>query len=175
MKVLVVYYSRTGTTKKAAETIAAALHNAGVTDVDIERIGAPGERKGMLGWLRAGRDATLKRATAIDPVKADLPSYDRVVIGTPIWAFTCATPVRTFCEQHGRDARQVAFFCTMGGGGDQGAFREMEVLCGRAPVATLALRERHVKQDDQGKFLDRAKEFGETIVSTAPGKPPDKP
>jgi len=166
MNTLVIHYSRTGTTSKAAEAIADALRDAGCDNVESEEIVETRSRKGVLGYLGAGRDATLKRTAVIEPIQADVGSFDIVAIGTPVWAFTCATPVRAFCDQHGKEARQVAFFCTMGGSGDKGAFRDMESLCGKAPVATLALTERHVKQNDQEKFLDKVKGFAEGIAST---------
>ncbi len=164
MNALVVYYSRTGVTRKAAEAIGEALRNVGADNVQIEEITEPKSRKGALGWLMAGRDATLKRPAAIQPIKADVGSFDVIVIGTPVWAFTCATPVRTFCQEHGREAKQVAFFCTMGGTGDKRALREMEALCAKPPLATLALIDRQVKQDDPEEFLDKVKAFAETIA-----------
>jgi len=143
MNALVTYYSRTGTTRKTAQAIADALRDAGCDNVQSEEIVETRSRKGVFGFLGAGRDATLKRTAVIEPLQADVGSFDIVAIGTPVWAFTCATPVRAFCDQHGREAKQVAFFCTMG--------------------ATLALIERHVKRDDQEKFLDEVKAFAETI------------
>ena len=166
MNVLVIYYSRTGATRKAAETIGEALRAAGSDQVEIEEIIETKSRKGALGWLGAGRDATLKRAAAIEPIEADVGSFDVVAIGTPVWAFTCATPVRTFCEQHGTAAKQVAFFCTMGGSGDKGAFQDMESLCGQAPAATLALIDRHVKAGREEQFLAKVRELAQAIAST---------
>jgi len=168
MNTLVIYYSRTGVTRKVAQAIGEALRNVGADSVEIEEITEPKSRKGALGWLMAGKDATLKRPATIHPIKADLASFDVVVIGTPVWAFSCATPVRTFCDQHGREAKQVAFFCTMGGSGDKGAFREMQALCAKRPLATLALIDRQVKQDDSEDFLHKVKAFAETIAAYDP-------
>jgi len=165
MNVLVVYYSRTGMTRKAGEAIADALREAGCQSVEIEEIVEPKSRKGAVGFLGAGRDATLKRPAVIEPIKADVSSFDLVVIGTPVWAFTCATPVRTFCEKHGTEAHQVAFYCTMGGSGDRQTFQAVESLCGRPPVATLALIDRHVKANRDEDFLAKVREFAKAIVS----------
>lgn len=166
MKVLVIYYSRTGVTRKAAEAIGETLRNLGVNNVEIEEIVETRSRKGVLGFLGAGRDATLKRAAVIEPIEADVGSFDVVVIGTPVWAFTCATPVRTFCDRHGKEAKQVAFYCTMGGSGDKGAFREMESLCGKAPLATLALIDKKVRKDHEQEFVGKVRQFAEAIAGT---------
>ena len=63
MKPLVVFYSRTGTTKKVAETISSILK------CDVEEVFDTKNRAGVLGWLRSGRDAGSKKLTAIDKAK----------------------------------------------------------------------------------------------------------
>jgi len=164
MKVLMVYYSRTGVTRKATDKIAELLREAGV-EVKAEEIGEAKRRGGFRGWLGWIRDATRRRTAPIEPVEADLTAYDLVAVGTPVWAWSASTPVRTFCDSHGGKAKQVAFYCTMGGSGDKGAFKAMEELCGKTPVATLALIERHVRKDDEEKFLAKAKEFAVKIAA----------
>ena len=49
--ILCVYYSRTGMTKKAMETVAAAL------GAEVIRLKDDVERRGWVGWLRCGLDA----------------------------------------------------------------------------------------------------------------------
>ena len=165
MKVLMVYYSRTGITRKTTETIAEALRQAGV-DVEVEEIVEGRDRSGFMGWLRSGGDAMRKRKAPIEPVKADVAGFDLVAVGTPVWAWTAAPPACTFCREHGKDAKRVAFYCTMGSSGDKGTFKALTDLCEMEPVATLALIDRHVKKDDEEKFLAKAKAFAEAITST---------
>ena len=138
MKSLVVYYSRTGNTRKVAQAI------AGVLKADVEEIVDLKDRAGVKGYLLAGRDAMRKEETPIEPIKHDVTAYDLVVVGTPVWAFTMAAPVRSFLVGPGSSARRMAFFCTMGGSGANRAFREMQAAGGREPNATLALTERAV-------------------------------
>ena len=71
---LVVYYSRTGNTRKLAKIIAEKLK------ADIEEIEDSTSRSGPLGWLRAGRDAGLKSLTKLKPLKKDPSNYDMVII-----------------------------------------------------------------------------------------------
>jgi len=52
MKTLVTFYSRDGHTKRAAEIIAKALN------ADIDEIKDKKPRKRIIGFLRAGYDAT---------------------------------------------------------------------------------------------------------------------
>jgi menaquinone-dependent protoporphyrinogen IX oxidase len=167
MKILVAYYSRTGVTRKAAQKIAETMRKVPGTQVEIEEIVDRKSRGGVVGWLGAGKDASLKRPSEIEPVKADVADFDAVVVGTPVWAGTVSSPVRTFCSEHGKSARNVAFFCTMGGAGESGAFAAMKDLCGREPLVTLALLERSVKRDDEEKFVLKVNSFVGQITGTA--------
>jgi flavodoxin len=164
MKILVIFYSRTGVTKKAGERIAANLGEKPGMQVAVEEIIEPKSRNGILGWMGAGRDAMGRRETPIEPVHSNPAEFDLVVIVTPVWAWTASSPVRTFCVQHGKQAKKVAFFCTMGGTGDKKTFEALEAMCGQAPVATLGLLTRHVKKDDEGEFVAKVKTFAEAIA-----------
>ena len=86
MKSLVVYYSRTGNTKFVAEEIAAEI------GADIEEIVDLKSRAGTMGWLSAGRDATINRQTKIAETKRNPADYDLVVVGSPVWAWSPSAP-----------------------------------------------------------------------------------
>jgi len=144
-------------------------HGAGATmdleclrpgvDVTVEEIIDTKDRTGVSGWLAAGKDATLKRPAVIEPFKADVPAFDLVIIGSPVWAWTVTPAVRTFCQAYGKTARDVAFFCTMGGSGDGGTFHAMKALCGKQALSTLALIDKHVKAADETRFGGKVKAF----------------
>ena len=169
MRALIVYYSRSGVTEKSCNAIADALRaNEGV-EVQVEEIVDRTDRGGIRGWLSGGRSATLKEATEIEPVKADVASFDLVVIATPVWAFTCAPAPRAFCEQFAEHLDTVAFVATMGGSGDKGAYEAMERYCGVAPVATLTLIDKHVKADSPEKFIGPVGSFAQTLLEEAGG------
>jgi flavodoxin len=149
MKQLVVYYSRTGTTRKVAEAIAEALR------CDIEEIRDLKDRSGVLGWLSSGMDATLRRLTKIEKPEKPTELYDVTIIGTPVWSGTLSTPIRTYILEYRSRFKQVAFFYTQSSS-ESNVFKEMEVLCGKKPVATLKLRRRQV---EIGKYMDEVKQF----------------
>jgi flavodoxin len=153
MKTLVVFYSRTGTTKKVAEAIAKK------TGADLEEIKDTVDRSGAMGYIRSGRDAMKKRLTNLEPILKNPADYDLVVIGTPIWGWNVSAPVRTYLTEQkekflpGAD-KKVAFFCTMGGSGDKNAFSEMEKIIGKKPAATLALTTKEVVKGDYTKAIE---------------------
>jgi flavodoxin len=149
MKSLVVYYSRTGTTKKVAEAIADVLK------CDIEEVLDTKKRSGVLGWLRSGRETLSKKLTTIEKIRKNPDLYDLIIIGTPVWNSTVSTPIRTYISQYRERFKEVAFLCTQGGSGHD-AFNDMEDLCGKKPVAILPLRGQEV---ENGEYTDKVKQL----------------
>ena len=147
MKKLVVFYSRTGNTRKIAEEIARKIN------ADIEEIIDLKNRKGILNWLRAGRDGMKRNLTKIkyfkDPIK-----YDLIIIGTPIWV-NMTPAIRTYLLENKDKIKKIAFFSTHGGKSVGKAFDEMEKIT-KKPVAVFSLREREVKENS---FEDKLKDF----------------
>jgi len=140
MKTLIVYYSRSGVTRTVAEALGQSLK------ADVEEIRPTGDYRGIAGWMRAGKDATFGRSVDIEPSAVNPADYDMVVIGSPVWAFTMASPVRTWLAAYGGATRRAAFFCTMGGSGDKRTFAHMEKLCGKKPSATMTLIDKDVRK-----------------------------
>jgi flavodoxin len=154
-KILVVYYSRTGTTKMAGEAIAKKLGS------DLEEIIDKTDRKGAVGWVLAGRDAMKKSLTEIVEPKKNPAQYDLVIIGTPVWAGTMAPAVRTYLSIHKDMIAQAAFFCTMGGSGNKNIFTYLEEASSKKPVATVALQTKEVRTGNvEGRIEKFAQEIG---------------
>jgi flavodoxin len=153
MKALVVFYSRTGTTKQVAEALAQSLN------CDSEELIDTKKRSGPLGFLSAGKDATAKKLTKLTDIKRNPALYDLVILGTPIWAGTISSATRTYIVNNKSQFKRVAFFCTNGSGGQQ-LFAEMEALCERRPVSTLALPQTEVKK---GVYQDKLRQFVEGL------------
>jgi flavodoxin len=141
MKTLIIYYSRTGTTKKVAELMQYTL------DCDIEEIVDTKNRKGPVGYIMAGRDANMRTLTTIQPISKKVNDFELVLIGTPVWSWNVSTPVRTFLQENKENLKQVAYFCTMGGNRSERTFTEMEKVCNIKPIATLALTTKEVLQN----------------------------
>jgi hypothetical protein len=78
MKTLVVFYSRTGITRKVAETIARILSG------DVEEIFAREDRSDFSGFDLSREEAVLKKPAAIKATKRDPARYDLTIVGTPI-------------------------------------------------------------------------------------------
>jgi flavodoxin len=139
MRTLVVYYSLSGATRTLAQAIA---HEIGA---DLEEIRCGRYRLGPWGYLRAAYDSLVGRLPAIEAPQRRPADYDLVLIGAPIWTAHPATPVRSWLRSYGGAIRKAGFFVTLGGAPADKTFREIGALAGRAPLATLAVRDKDVK------------------------------
>ena len=104
MKILVIYYTRTGNTKFAAETIAAEI------GADIEEVIDLKNRQGRLNYLPAGRDAMQGKETEIAPAKRTPTDYYLIVIGQPVWAGSPTPAIRTYLNKNDLSGKKVALF-----------------------------------------------------------------
>ncbi len=104
MKGLVVYYSLSGNTKFAAETIAAEL------GADIEEVVDLKKRQGKLAFLSNGRDAGQGKETEIAPIKRSPADYDLIVVGTPIWNKSPTPAIKTYLTKTDLSGKKVGLF-----------------------------------------------------------------
>jgi flavodoxin len=141
MKTLIVYYSRTGTTKKVGEKLAKHLKCDHEEIIDLK------SRAGPIGWMGAGKDAMKKKLTYIKDIKKDPKKYDLIIIGSPVWAGNVVPAIRTYILTNKPDIKKVAFFCTMGGSTGK-IFSEMEEIINIKPLGTLSLKTKEVNNPD---------------------------
>src|SRR5262245_61498729 len=105
-RTLIVYYSRTGTTRDMARAIRDEL------GCDIDRIADRKRRRGLIGWLRSSMDSAFAGHAVLQTMSTLASDYDLVIVGTPVWNASVATPVRAYLEANGDRIRRVAFFCS---------------------------------------------------------------
>jgi hypothetical protein len=148
MRAIVLYYSRTGCTRRIAEEVASRL------GCDIEAIVPKRGFMGMIGWLRAGRSAMKGMAVELEPLARDPTGYDLVVVGTPVWGGTVSSVVRAVLVQNAGRLGRVAFLVTSGGPKTERTLEVMQGLCGRPPVATLCVLSRDVKRGGFAAAVD---------------------
>ncbi len=153
MNYLVVFYSRTGLTRKVGESISDLLQ------CDREEIYDKKNRDGISGQISSGIEALLKKRAKIkEPVK-DPAKYDLIIVGTPVWSMSVSSPVRSYLFRHRGKFKEVAFFAT-GGTGSTNAFREMGRICGKKPLAVMEIAQRD-RADGEG--ISKIKEYIEEI------------
>jgi len=147
-RALIVYHSRTGHTRRVAQALARRL------EADIEEIKIVQPMAGWLGYAMCAIESLAELTPALRPMQRDPADYALVLIGTPVWFWNVASPVRSWLGAH-RLQRRVAFFCTMGGSGAGRAFSTMSTLVGHEPVATMAL----IDSEIDAKLVDKIAPF----------------
>ena len=109
MKSLVVYYSFTGKTKLVSQVIAETL-NAPLVEIQEKR-----PIHMAFVYLCGGFAAFPNRGSKINPVDVDPKQYERIFIGSPMWAYRPAPAINSFIYQTNFEGRSVIPFFTMGG------------------------------------------------------------
>ncbi|HLN45443.1 MAG TPA: flavodoxin [Candidatus Sulfotelmatobacter sp.] len=104
MKTLVVYYTRTGNSRFAAETIAAEL------GADVEEVVDLKNRQGALAYMSCGRDAMSAKETEIAETKRNPADYDLIIVVQPVWAWSPTPAIRTYLNKHDLSGKKVALF-----------------------------------------------------------------
>ena len=131
-KMLVLYYSQTGNTKAVADEIATKL------GADIEEIVAVNPYDGDF-------QATIERCKQeheqgsipdIQPIKADLASYDIIFLGFPVWFGTYAPPVQKFLLGADLSGKKIVPFCTFGSGGLESSVNDLKQAAPNAEIMT---------------------------------------
>ncbi|MCD6140431.1 MAG: flavodoxin family protein [Thermococcus sp.] len=150
MKTLVVFYSRSGTTKRVAQEVAKALN------ADIDELIDKKSRKGILGFLRAGYDATRGKTTEIEFEK-DPYDYDLVIVGTPIWNSRVTPAIRTYLLWNREKIKNAAFFSTCAGRPGK-CLEQMEELWGKKPILRKVLIRKRLDEGTE-ELAEELKKF----------------
>lgn len=149
MRVLVVFFANTAHTRHVASEIARRCGG------EREEIFDRRPHAGACEALRYTWDSLVRATPPIEPPTRDPADYDLVILGTPVWAWHVASPMRSYLLHNAKRIKRVAFFCTEGGWGDQRVFDELGRLCGRSPVATYLVTEPYLAQPTQQEPLQK--------------------
>jgi len=123
MKTLVVYYSKTGTTKVVADTV-------------IEKKGCDFDE------LKYD-----KKTKAIEYLR-DPADYEHVILLAPVWGFELAEPMKVYVAKHKVGIKHYDLIVTCGGFGLRGCIKNCLSSIGRLPENALIFRAKRVKQGD---------------------------
>lgn len=133
MKTLLVYYSRTGMTKKIAKMIQSKIN------CDIEEITDNNKYSGKLGFLKGGMNASMGRTSKINSITKNPSDYDLIIIGTPVWASNIATPIYTYLMKYNKEFKKIASFCTCMSNGYEKTLENISKLTGKKQISIMFL------------------------------------
>ncbi len=129
-KILVAYFSRTGTTREIANQIhkivGGDIFEIQVVETypeDYEEV-----KKRAMQEQESGYKPALK--TKVENIK----SYDLVFIGYPIWWGTIPAPIKSFLSQYDLSGKTVEPFCTHRGSGLGRSVADISELCPKSTI-----------------------------------------
>ena len=114
-KVLIAYFSATGTTKKVAQNLAKA------TGGDLYEIKpAVLYTSADLNWMdKNSRTSVEMKDWSFRPKMVEdnfnIKDYDIIFLGFPIWWYIAPTIINTFLEKHDFSNKKIILFATSGG------------------------------------------------------------
>lgn len=123
MKNAVVYYSKSGTTKKLADKIAETL-GADVFPVEPEK--AYGSYFSAV--VRAGAERISGNTPAYKTEPVDFSDYDVIFIGFPVWYSTLPQFFQSYLSACGISGKRVIPFATAGSGGKESSLKALTAL-----------------------------------------------
>ena len=162
-KILVAYFSCTGTTEKVATAIAKE------TGGKLHRITpATAYTSADLDWNdKASRSsvemADDKSRPALGGETIELKDYDVVFLGYPIWWDLCPRPVNTFLEKYDFAGKTVIPFATSGGSSITGSVKQLKRLYPKIEWEEGRLCNRSTKQ--VGDWAKQAIEYANGRVA----------
>ncbi|HUU78675.1 MAG TPA: flavodoxin [candidate division Zixibacteria bacterium] len=114
MKILVLYYSKTGNTKFIAEAIAQE------TKADLLEIKREKDIKSIGFWLyfRGGFESMTKKKDKIKPFDKNLEEYDLIFLGSPVWAWRVNPAIRSLLNEITFINKKFGLFCCCFGEGN---------------------------------------------------------
>ena len=128
-KILVAYYSHSGNTKKVTELIHAQLGG----DV-FEIVPTKAYPNDYNSLVQVGKQEKEQNIYPEINENADLTAYDTIFVGTPVWWYTMAGPLKTFLKENDFAGKTIVPFCTHGGGGASNTYSDIKKLAPAADV-----------------------------------------
>lgn len=128
-KVLIAYYSYSGNTKRVAEKIQ-QLTNGDIFEI-VPKKAYPNNYNDVVNLAKDEKQKDIKPELTDN---GNVKDYDIIFIGTPVWWYTMASPVKTFISNNDFSGKTIVPFCTHGGGGASSTYIDMQKLATGAKV-----------------------------------------
>ncbi len=129
MKTLIAYYSRAGHTAEVAKQIQP------IAEGDLYEIKTTKEYGSYAkAIVIARREFKNNEMPKLVGDVEDFDSYDRILIGFPVWYSKAPQLVIAFLKSHNLSGKEVYPFCTSGTSGPEGAQAQLEAACEGANV-----------------------------------------
>ena len=146
-KKLVIFFSASGTTKKAAEMIAEEA-KADLFEIAPKVPYTPADLDWMNKKSRSSVEMSDKKyRPEIMKKELDMSSYDEILLGFPIWWYVAPTIINTFLEAYDFSGKKIVLFATSGGSGFGNTVKGLQPSAPDAVITEGSLLNRGTKQE----------------------------
>ena len=153
-RILVAYFSATGTTADTAKKLAEA---AGADLYEI-RPAVPYTDSDLNWRNKKSRSSVEMNDRACRPAladtDADIAAYDTILLGFPIWWYVAPNIVNTFLESYDFSGKQIILFATSGGSGFGKTAESLRSSAPNAEIRTGKLLNGHPSADSLKTWTD---------------------
>ena len=157
-KILVAYFSCTGTTEKAADAIAKTVGGK-----LYQITPATAYTSADLDWNNKSSRSSIEMTTEnsrpeLGGEALNLKDYDVIFLGYPIWWNLCPRPVNTFLEKYDFSGKTVIPFATSGGSSITNSVKQLKKLYPKIVWGESRLLNGSVKQAGERSNIKMATE-----------------
>ncbi len=163
MKTVIIYYSLDGNTAGAAESLA-KLIGADLCPIQPVKPMISAGKPTFRTLMQGGGQVTFGLCPKLKDFSTDLGGYDRIVLGTPVWAGKCASFVRTFAKkyakQHSLTDKVTAVFTLSGSGDNAGCIADLKkMLPNIGATVSLADKGNSLSAENEKKLIEFAEQL----------------
>ena len=158
MKTALIYYSYDGNCALTAKAIKAVL------DADVFEIKTVDNKKrshlALLFW--GGGQVFMRKKPAILPLSVNIKTYDLIILGTPVWAWSPAPAIMSFLSETAINGKKVALFCCHAGGKGKIFEKFRALLPGNTIIGEIDFQE-PAKKAGSARLKERINEWVKTL------------
>ncbi len=125
-KILVCFFSASGTTKRVAEGIANTV-NGDLFEIEPAQKYTTAD----LDWNDKNSRTTIEMQDKSSRPKIvrkvdNIENYNKIIIGFPVWWYTAPTIINTFIEENDLNNKDIYIFVTSGGSSFAGSLKDLK-------------------------------------------------
>lgn len=126
---IIIYYSYTGHTRIIANMIKEKI-NCDILELKM-KVPYSNDYQTVVDEQQNNEHA--KDTPEIEQLNIDLNNYDEIILGTPVWWYTIAPPIRTFLMENDLKGKVIKPYATNAGWLGR-TFKEIESICKESAV-----------------------------------------
>ncbi|MGL4942780.1 MAG: flavodoxin [Thermoguttaceae bacterium] len=151
-KILTLYFSHSGNTRRVAERIQQAV-GGDIAEIKT-REPYPADYNTVV--VQAKRELAESFKPPLRDTIENVGDYDLLILGSPVWWYTIAPPVMTFLAENDLANKSIAPFVTHAGGGASNSFADVKKLSPKSNVLTgIAFRDDKASASEISKWLQK--------------------